>query len=167
MKRIIIIAVVMICALACTFADKVYEIETKYGTRTVVVPEGYTEEDVMLILAKNYYELDYEYKELSESAKKLVSDVESYMEENKKLREDYDNLISDYDILVEKLDILSKKDKISCFTMANALIDKDFKFFGMSMDLGICVYEAFLLKVNLNYGFNDSIGFGVGFGYLF
>ena len=86
MKKILACIILLMIPFMC-FSDTVYKVSTSHGEKTVVVPEGMTCEDVMLTLAKNYYEISYEYDSTLEDLSSLKSEVEAYVEENKTLRE--------------------------------------------------------------------------------
>lgn len=90
------------------YADQTYQVETSIGTKTVVVPDGMSELDVLLYLAKFYYELDNEYQSLLISSKELAKNVETYIAENKSLREKCDELVAKYQILTKDYEELAK-----------------------------------------------------------
>ena len=95
MKKILACIILLMIPFMC-FSDTVYKVNTSHGEKTVVVPEGMTCEDVMLTLAKNYYEISYEYDSTLEDLDNLKSEVEAYVEENKTLREPRAQLEKDY-----------------------------------------------------------------------
>ena len=167
MKKIFIITLIALVSLFSLFADKTYEIETKYGLKTVVVPDGYTAEDVLLIIAKNYYELDHEYKDLQETVKELTESANQYIEANHKLREDYEALKSDYEILTEKLTKLSKTTTLYCFSFANILFDFQSVISGASIDFGLVIKETFMIKTGISYNLSNKLGLSLGLGYMF
>lgn len=167
MKKIFLIVLIMLVSLCSLFADKAYEIETKYGVKTLIIPDGYTEEEVLLIIAKNYYELDYEYKELQEAVLNLTESANQYIETNKELRSDYEKLKSDYEILVEKLSKLSKTTTLYCFSFANILFDFQSVISGASIDFGLVIKETFMIKTGISYTMATKIGLSLGLGYMF
>ena len=60
MKKFLICIILSTVSLMC-FSGTSYVVNTSQGEKSVVVPDGMTCEDVMLTLAKNYYEISYEY----------------------------------------------------------------------------------------------------------
>lgn len=85
-----------------------YEVETKYGVRDVVIPEGHSELQVLLTLAQYYYELDHEYNDLTHRVKELLSEIDEYKsvvskysDEMSELDTKYKKLIKDYDTLLK------------------------------------------------------------------
>lgn len=166
MKKIIVILMVLIASLSA-FASVTYEIETKYGTRTVVVPDGYTAEDVLLIVAKNYYELNEDYESLQQSAKELAETAESYISANAELRTSYDKLVSDYEILTDKLNTLSKLKPITYFVFGNVLFNFDSVIDGAELDLGLSFFESISIKMGISFRNTSKIGLSLGIGYLF
>ena len=167
MKKIIIIILIALVSLCGLFADKAYEIETKYGIKTVIVPDGYTEEDVLLIIAKNYYELDYEYKELQKTVINLTESDNQYIEANKKLISDYEKLKSDYEILTDKLSVLSKTTTLYCFSFANILFDFESVISGACIEFGLVIKETFMIKTGISYTMATKLGLSLGVGYMF
>ena len=105
MKRIIILLFIILLSASSIMADTVYEIDTEYGKEKVVIPDGYTEKDVLLKVAKAYYELNHDAEILKNQLQETTESCESYLSENKSLREKYNDLITDYDVLIKKLDL--------------------------------------------------------------
>ena len=105
MKKFLICIILSMISLAC-FSGTSYVVDTSQGQKSVVVPDGMTCEDVMLTLAKNYYEISYEYDSALEELGNLKSEVLSYIEENKSLRESRAQLEKDYQDLTKKQDKL-------------------------------------------------------------
>ena len=82
MKKFLVCIILLMIPFMC-FSKTVYKVDTAFGEKTVVVPDGATCEDVMLVLAKNYYEISYEYDSVLEELGNLKSEVSYYIEENK------------------------------------------------------------------------------------
>ena len=57
MKRLLCFLLACVMVLGTVGAVEYYEVDTKYGTKTVVVPNGYTTDEVLCQIAKSYYEL--------------------------------------------------------------------------------------------------------------
>ena len=84
MKKLIVFILVMMLAVP-VFATS-YEIMTDRGKQEVVVPDGYDPLDVLLIIAQNYYNLNYKYEEIVIDYEKLTDKANSYIEANNQLR---------------------------------------------------------------------------------
>ncbi len=166
MKRVIL-AVLVLMVATWAFAATTYEIETKYGTRTVVIPDGYSAEDVLLIVAKNYYELNEDYTSLQQSAKELAETADSYIAANTELRTSYDTLVSDYEILTDKLNTLSKLKPVTYFVFGNVLLNFDNVIDGAELDLGLSFFESVSIKMGISFRNPSKIGLSLGLGYLF
>ena len=148
MKKILIFAILLLFS-AALFADTVYEIETSKGIQKVVVPEGYTELEVLLEVSKAYYELSYDFDELTEKAETLTKDVETYIQENQKLRTEYQQLDSDYQAIVEKLTKTSKP------TIFKGLVGAGVGYYQTNiypvLNLGAELFERFSLVTSLGF----------------
>lgn len=108
MKKLIIAFVLLLAVCMPIFSSTIYEVETKSGTQQVIIPDGYTEKDVLLILAKAYYDLNTDYDKLAENVKDLSTQVETYIAKNQELRQEYDKLIDLNQQLTEKLETKAK-----------------------------------------------------------
>lgn len=161
MKRLLIFVLLFFC-LVPIFADAVYEIETSQGTQQVVIPEGYTEKDVLLAIAKAYYELSWDFDELTIKAQKLSEDIDTYIAENKQLRADYEALIADYKLLTEKLTKLSK------VTPVAAIAGIGVGYYGTiiypTLNLGVELFEKFSMITSIHLiELKPSIGIGINY----
>ena len=136
------------------------DIDTKYGKEQVVIPDGYTAEEVLLIVAKNYYELNHEHEELLIKAEELNNSLAEYVELNKSLREKYDALILDYDSLVKKVESYGRWSNFKGFV--NGSVTYNFKdTYGFGISAGMFLFNKTLLTIGVNFPF--SIVVGVGF----
>lgn len=159
MKKFII-GLLLLCVASFCFADTVYEIDTKYGKEQVIIPDGYTEKDVLLIIAKNYYELNYEHTELEESVEKLNTTIETYIEQNKDLRDKYSNLIIKYDDLVKEIESYGKWSNFQGFVGGSFTYDfKD--TYGFGVTAGMFLFNKTLISISVNSPF--TVGVSVGF----
>ena len=150
----------LLCLAGCLWADTIYEIDTKYGKEQVVIPDGYTAEEVLLIVAKNYYELNHEHEELIIKAEELDKSVNSYIEANRELRDKYLKILADYDNLVKEVESYGKWSNFKGFVSGS--VTYDFKeTYGFGISAGMFLFNKTLLTVGVNFPF--SIGVGVGF----
>ena len=150
----------LLCLVGCLWAATTYDIDTKYGKEQVVIPDGYTAEEVLLIVAKNYYELNHEHEELLVKAEELDKSVSSYIEANRELRDKYLKILADYDNLVKEVEAYGKWSNFKGFVSGSVTYDfKDTYGFGISA--GMFLFNKTLLTVGVNFPF--SIGVGVGF----
>ena len=159
MKKLVV-GLLLLCMAAFCFAETIYEIDTKYGTRQVVIPDGYTTEEVLLIVAKNYYELDYEHTELEESVEVLNTTIETYIEQNRDLREKYNELITEYDNLVSEIEGYGKLSNFSGFVGGSFTYNfKD--TYGFGITAGVFLFNKTLISLSVNSPF--TVGVSVGF----
>lgn len=107
MKKLIVFILVMMLAVP-VFATS-YEIMTDKGKQEVVVPDGYDPLDVLLIIAQNYYNLNYKYEEIVIDYEKLTDKANSYIEANNQLRANYCALESKFEDLSKAFENLSKE----------------------------------------------------------
>lgn len=159
MKKLVI-GLLLLCMTAFCFADTVYEIDTEYGKEQVIIPDGYTAEEVLLIVAKNYYELNHEHTELEESVEKLNDTINDYIEQNRSLREKYTNILVKYDNLVKEIEGYGRLSNFKGYVGGS--FTYDFKeTYGFGISAGMFLFNETLLTVGVNFPF--SIGVGVGF----
>ena len=107
MKKLIVFILVMMLAVP-VFATS-YEIMTDKGKQEVVVPDGYDPLDVLLIIAQNYYNLNYKYEEIVIDYEKLTDKANSYIEANNQLRANYCALENKFEDLSKAFENLSKE----------------------------------------------------------
>lgn len=159
MKKIVI-GLLLLCIASFCLADTVYEIDTKYGKEQVVIPEGYTEKDVLLIVAKNYYELNYEHTELEESVEKLNSTIETYIEQNRELRNKYTDILVKYDNLVKEIESYGRLSNFKGYLGGS--FTYDFKeTYGFGITAGMFLFNKTLISISINSPF--TVGVSVGF----
>lgn len=138
-----------------------YTIETAYGDKTVVVPDGYTDKDVLLIVAKSYYELNEEQKQLTSEYETLKTQLSEYININTSLREINSELQNNYDTVVRKLETLNS------MGMVKGLVGGHLSFFDKvssgGLDIGIIFSDTYIINASVNYPLTFSIGFGILF----
>lgn len=147
------------------FADTVYTIDTDYGEKTVVIPDGYTEKDVLLIIAKNYYELNEEDKQLKEKINELNIQVTEYITENQSLREKNTSLTENYSQLLKKYETLNSMGFIRGFVVGGLsyTIGQNSKVSSGGVDVGLILGDSFIFKCGINYPWRVDFGIGVVF----
>lgn len=99
MKKILCFLLICILVIETVSAIE-YKIDTKYGTKTVVVPTGYTTEEVLCQIAKAYYELDEDFDVLTAQYEGVSEEVKEYITKNEELRFSYETLQKQYQTLV-------------------------------------------------------------------
>ena len=169
MKKILIYIILLMIPLMC-FSSTSYVIDTSQGEKSVVVPDGMTCEDVMLMLAKNYYEISYEYDSALEELDNLKSEVLSYIEENKSLRESQGHLEEIYKSLSKKQDKLLKKQNFLAYIKPSMIFNGQGSP-GLGVSAGFILGTSFMVDVGLSFELDPSIKsslkWSTGFGFLF
>jgi len=170
----IVLALVMTCVSIASiplYASTTYEIETKYGTRKLVIPDGYTEQEALLIIAKSYYEQNEEYKELQNKVEGLTDSVEEYVVENQTLREEYDDLLNTYDILIKKYKALSSTKWLKGYLGGEIDFASNMNVDGFQFKVGGLLFEKALITGGVSYStginFKESFGLSLGVGFVF
>lgn len=143
------------------FADTVYTIDTDYGEKTVVVPDGYTETDVLLAIAKSYYELNEEDKILKDKIDTLTTQVSTYVDENKFLRERNSLLQENYNQLVQKQKTQNSMGFVRGFATGHLSFVREVT--GGGLDVGVIFGDSLIIKVGVEY----PLEFNVGVGFVF
>ena len=169
MKKFLICIILSMISLAC-FSGTSYIVDTSQGQKSVVVPDGMTCEDVMLTLAKNYYEISYEYDSVLEELGNLKSEVLSYIEENKSLRESRAKLEKDYQDLTKKQDKLLSKQNFLVYIKPSAIF-KGYETSGLGASLGFILGTSSMIEVGCTFEYGSSteafMKWSMGFGFLF
>ena len=169
MKKFLICIILLMIPLMC-FSGTSYVVDTSQGEKSVVVPDGMTCEDVMLTLAKNYYEISYEYDSALEELDNLKSEVLSYIEENKSLRESRAQLEKDYQDLAKKQDKLLSKQNFLVYIKPSVIFN-EYNPSGLSASAGFILGASSMLEAGLSFEFEPAtknpLEWSVGFGFLF
>ena len=169
MKKFLICIILLMIPLMC-FSGTSYVVDTSQGEKSVVVPDGMTCEDVMLTLAKNYYEISYEYDSALEELDNLKSEVLSYIEENKSLRESRAQLEKDYQDLAEKQDKLLSKQNFLVYIKPSAIFN-GYETSGLGVSLGFILGTSSMIEVGCAFEYGSStealMKWSMGFGFLF
>lgn len=135
------------------FAGKAYKVSTNRGEREVVIPDGSTALDVLLTLAKNYYNLSYDHEDLLIKTEQLTKDIDEYLAENKNLRTNYNELIIDYAEIVEKYKKMTGVTLLKGVAGAGVSMNASngFKFDGVSLYLGASLFEKIQMLASFSY----------------
>lgn len=169
MKKVLAYIILLMIPFLC-FSDTVYKVNTSQGEKTVVVPEGMTCEDVMLTLAKNYYEISYKYDSTLEDLSNLKSEVKAYVEENKALRESRAQLEKDYQDLTKKQDKLLSKQNFLVYVKPSAIFN-GYETAGLGASLGFILGASSMIEAGFTFEYGPStealLRWSMGFGFLF
>ena len=160
MKRLILL-LLLILTIAPIYSATTYIVETAYGNKTVAIPDEYTDKDVLLIIAKAYYELSEEQKQLTAEYNSLKSQLTDYIEINTSLRNRNSELQKNYDSLVKKLETLNS------MGVVRGLAGGHLSFFnslsGGGLDLGLIFFDTYMINASINYPLTFNVGFGIVF----
>lgn len=172
MKKLIVFILVMMLAVP-VFATS-YEIMTDKGKQEVVVPDGYDPLDVLLIIAQNYYNLNYKYEEIVIDYEKLTDKANSYIEANNQLRANYCALESKFEDLSKAFENLSKEySKATRIDLIKSQVGFQLGYnpFVQKLNIGMTYGAVLMEKVNLlssiNAELGDSPSMSVSLGLLF
>ena len=150
MKKLIVFILAMMLAVP-VFATS-YEIMTDKGKQEVVVPDGYDPLDVLLIIAQNYYNLNYKYEEIVIDYEKLTDKANSYIEANNQLRANYCALESKFEDLSKAFENLSKEySKATKIDLIKSQVGFQLGYnpFVQKLNIGITYGAVLMEKVNL------------------
>ena len=172
MKKLIVFILVMMLAVP-VFATS-YEIMTDRGKQEVVVPDGYDPLDVLLIIAQNYYNLNYKYEEIVIDYEKLTDKANSYIEANNQLRANYYALESKFEDLSKAFENLSKEySKATRIDLIKSQVGFQLGYnpFVQKLNIGMTYGAVLMEKVNLLSSIvaelGDSPSMSVSLGLLF
>ena len=150
MKKLIVFILAMMLAVP-VFATS-YEIMTDKGKQEVVVPDGYDPLDVLLIIAQNYYNLNYKYEEIVIDYEKLTDKANSYIEANNQLRANYCALESKFEDLSKAFENLSKEySKATKIDLIKSQVGFQLGYnpFVQKLNIGMTYGAVLMEKVNL------------------
>lgn len=167
MKKLILITLLMLGVLCSLMAETVYTIDTDYGQEQVIIPDGYTDTEVLLKIAKAYYELNRDYKDLRTETEELTLASETYIKDNQILRAKYQDLILDYEVLVKKLEqknLLNWLKGYAGIRYTPSFKDKP----GFGLSLGALVFNKILISASADYFmFDNTASLSIGAGLFF
>lgn len=166
-KKILLVVLALgVLFLGNLYADRVYEIETSYGTEKVVVPEGYSDLDVLLEVSKAYYEQNKDLEEVQETLESLKKTSEDYVTEISNLKVKYEDLIGDYEVLVKRLEIKNSLDAVKGIIGVNYSPYKG--QLGLGVSVGALLFNRITATLSASYfSYDSSLGVSLGIGVLF
>lgn len=163
MKKALIILCLVFLSLPL-FATTTFFVETSRGQQPVVIPDGYTLEEVLLIIAASYYEQTWDYEELVQSYKEATCQLEilkdncsKYIEENSKYYGIVDKLIYDYDALVQAYKNYKKTPVIKGFVDLGIQIESKAPTIG----LGCILFDKIGLRTSFGFNSDKNFTFGI------
>lgn len=167
MKRLLCIMMIFLALGGTLYSYQSFNVDTKYGVKTVVVPNGYSTEEVLCQIAKAYYELDEDYDTLTIQYEDLSEEVKEYIKDNEELRFSYDTLQKQYQLLA------SLQNKDSTLDNFRLYLSMDSSLNGYPLSVGINGGMVLLEKLMIGGGFRftpvtvNPLQFVVELGYLF
>lgn len=167
MKKLLCMIMVLLTLTNMAYAGQTFEIDTAYGIKTVVIPDGYTAEEVLCQVAKAYYELNEEHKELIIQYQELSEEVKGYIKSNEDLRTEYLHLQEQYRTLVSLQNKDSLMDNFRLYMTVDSSLNNTSLSVGTSV--GIILLENLMmgggLRINTSMWGNPQ--FMIQLGYIF
>ena len=143
MKKLLCIMMIFLSLGGALYSEQIFEVDTKSGIKTVVVPDGYSTEEVLCQIAKAYYELDEDYDTLTIQYKDLSEEIKEYIKDNEELRFSYDTLQKQYQSLVSLQNKDSLLDNFRLYlSMDSSLINE---FLSMGVNGGMVLFDKVML----------------------
>ena len=136
------------------YSEQIFEVDTKYGVKTVVVPDGYSTEEVLCQIAKAYYELDEDYDTLTIQYEDLAEEVKEYIKDNEELRFSYDTLQKQYQSLVSLQNKDSLMDNFRLYLSMNSSLNRGFP--SMGVNGGTVLFDKLMLGGGLRFTPTES-----------
>lgn len=143
MKKLLCIMMIFLSLGGALYSEQIFEVDTKSGIKTVVVPDGYSTEEVLCQIAKAYYELDEDYDTLTIQYKDLSEEVKEYIKDNEELRFSYDTLQKQYQSLVSLQNKDSTLDNFRLYLSMDSSLTNKFPFMGVSG--GMVLFDKLML----------------------
>ena len=142
---------------------KSYVIETSRGEQTVVIPDGYTEEQAFLEMSKLYLEERFDHEELLGQTENLLASIENYKSEVQNYMEKNTLLVKENDELVA---LYKKLSRVRLVTPRLALrggfsLDTEEPLIGVSA--GVEVLEKLTIMTEVSYPLSLGLQIGVSF----
>lgn len=167
MKKLLCIMMIFLSLSGALYSEQIFEVDTKYGVKTVVVPDGYSTEEVLCQIAKAYYELDEDYDTLTIQYKDLSEEIKEYIKDNEELRFSYDTLQKQYQALVSLQNKDSLLDNFRLYLSMDSSLTNKFPSMGVSG--GMVLFDKLMLGGGLRFTpvAVSPLQFVVELGYLF
>ena len=154
MKKLLCIMMMFLAFGGALYSEQIFEVDTKYGVKTVVVPDGYSTEEVLCQIAKAYYELDEDYDTLTIQYEDLAEEVKEYIKDNEELRFSYDTLQKQYQSLVSLQNKDSLMDNFRLYLSMNSSLNRGFPSMGVSG--GTVLFDTLMLGGGLRFAPTES-----------
>ena len=154
MKKLLCIMMIFLALGGALYSEQVFEVDTKYGVKTVVVPDGYSTEEVLCQIAKAYYELDEDYDTLTIQYEDLAEEVKEYIKDNEELRFSYDTLQKQYQSLVSLQNKDSLMDNFRLYLSMNSSLNRGFP--SMGVNGGTVLFDKLMLGGGLRFTPTES-----------
>lgn len=143
MKKLLCIMMIFLSLGGALYSEQIFEVDTKSGIKTVVVPDGYSTEEILCQIAKAYYELDEDYDTLTIQYEDLSEEVKEYIKDNEELRFSYDTLQKQYQSLVSLQNKDSTLDNFRLYLSMDSSLTNKFPFMGVSG--GMVLFDKLML----------------------
>ena len=154
MKKILCIMMMFLALGGALYSEQIFEVDTKYGVKTVVVPDGYSTEEVLCQIAKAYYELDEDYDTLTIQYEDLAEEVKEYIKDNEELRFSYDTLQKQYQSLISLQNKDSLMDNFRLYLSMNSSLNRGFP--SMGVNGGTVLFDKLMLGGGLRFTPTES-----------
>ena len=154
MKKLLCIMMMFLALGGALYSEQIFEVDTKYGVKTVVVPDGYSTEEVLCQIAKAYYELDEDYDTLTIQYEDLAEEVKEYIKDNEELRFSYDTLQKQYQSLVSLQNKDSLMDNFRLYLSMNSSLNRGFP--SMGVNGGTVLFDKLMLGGGLRFTPTES-----------
>ena len=154
MKKLLCIMMIFLALGGALYSEQIFEVDTKYGVKTVVVPDGYSTEEVLCQIAKAYYELDEDYDTLTIQYEDLAEEVKEYIKDNEELRFSYDTLQKQYQSLVSLQNKDSLMDNFRLYLSMNSSLNRGFP--SMGVNGGTVLFDKLMLGGGLRFTPTES-----------
>ena len=143
MKKLLCIMMIFLSLGGALYSEQIFEVDTKSGIKTVVVPDGYSTEEVLCQIAKAYYELDEDYDTLTIQYEDLSEEIKEYIKDNEELRFSYDTLQKQYQSLVSLQNKDSLMDNFRLYLSMNSSLNRGVP--SMGVNGGMVLFDKVML----------------------
>ena len=154
MKKLLCIMMIFLSLGGALYSEQIFEVDTKSGIKTVVVPDGYSTEEVLCQIAKAYYELDEDYDTLTIQYEDLSEEIKEYIKDNEELRFSYDTLQKQYQSLVSLQNKDSLMDNFRLYLSMNSSLNRGFP--SMGVNGGTVLFDKLMLGGGLRFTPTES-----------
>ena len=142
MKKLLCIMMIFLSLGGALYSEQIFEVDTKSGIKTVVVPDGYSTDEVLCQIAKSYYELSGDFDILTVQYDELSEEVKDYIAKNEELRFSYETLQKQYQTLASLQNKESLLDNFGFYVSMESSINNDLS---MGLKGGILLAKRVML----------------------